>query len=253
MSEEALNIDIDELLEETPPQEAPPEEKPPVTFSEDQQKIFDDAIAKKVGKMREAERASEKLQLELEEARKEIPKPVRPDVPANPDPYDDNYDAKMEARDNSIREAAAFDAVTEANVRRQQEEEATRVADLQKAAAEIIDGYADRAKKLNIIPADLQAAANVVGQEGLTDQVVGYILELDQGPAVTMYLSKNPQVLNDLKQMSPNAAVVHIATEIKASAMAEQGKEPPPPAPTETLRGAGIPEGERGPPGATYE
>ena len=59
------------------------EVKEPVRFSEDQQKVFDEAINKKTAKTREAERLAQKLQEDLEQLRKQVPQETRPDIPAS--------------------------------------------------------------------------------------------------------------------------------------------------------------------------
>jgi hypothetical protein len=257
MGEEALDIapveDIAEPIAEAPTEEFVEEAPEPVSFSETQQKVFDDAIAKKVGKQRDAERQSEALRVELEQAKQAIPKPIRPDVPPPPDPYDDNYAAKLADRDAKMMDAAAFDGVERQNYNRQQAAEQQKAADANQVLVKKVEDYADRAKKLNIKPFDLQAAGVAVAKEQLHNDVVNHILDLDQGPAVTVYLANNPEILNELRQLPTGAAAVRISGEIREAALAGGSKAGAIPEPTESLRGAGTPEGKRGPKGATFQ
>ena len=52
-----------------------------VEFTEEQQKVFNDAVGKKVFKLREKERESEALRRRLEELEARIPQQGRPQVP----------------------------------------------------------------------------------------------------------------------------------------------------------------------------
>jgi len=58
-----------------------------VEFTEEQQKVFNDAVGKKVFKLREKERESEALRRRLEELEARIPQQGRPQVPESPDPF----------------------------------------------------------------------------------------------------------------------------------------------------------------------
>jgi len=254
MSEVAVEIDEEavetpEAAAETP--EAPPEPYKP-SFSEQDQAFIDDKIVgPKVAKQRQAERELETMRTELEDARSRIPQQTRPNIPDIPDAFDDGYEDKISARDDAIRTAAAYDAqqMAEANYRNQVA--AQQAQDKQDAMTKTVTDYSGRAQKLGIAPSALQEAGARVAQEGLSDPVVSYILGLDQGPAVTMYLAKNPQTLSELSQMSPMDAAVRISGEIKAAAVMKG--EAPPPAPTETVGGGGFQEKDGGPAGAVYE
>jgi hypothetical protein len=68
-----------------------------------------------------------------------------------------------------------------------------------------------------------------------------------------MYLSQNPLEMETVRQMSPMQAAVYIDTQVKAKAVSSRPTPNPISEPTEVLKGAGQPEGDRGPKGAVYE
>jgi len=228
------------------------EVKEPVRFSEDQQKVFDEAINKKTAKTREAERLAQKLQEDLEQLRKQVPQETRPDIPALPDPYDDDFAEQMAARDNTIIQAARFDSEQRAREQARQDAANAEWAKQQEHTQAAIVDYSERSKKLGIEPVDLQQAGAVVGNYGLTMEVATHILREAHGPSITVYLSKNPTVLDEISRLSPMDAAVRISTDIKEAARNMTQPKDLAPDPVSPVRGSGMPEGDGGPKGATF-
>ena len=265
MSDEAVNIDIDQPepaadageLKEAPPADAPPEEaKPAVTFSDEQQAKFNDEIGKKVAKQREAERAAEEATARLAETEAKLAQataPMRPAVPEMPDPYDDDFEVKVKARDEALVLAAQYDAATQQAEQRKNYEAQQTAHKAQEELITTVKSYTERAEKLGVNAAELQQAGNMVAQYGIGNEVASYILNEDQGPSITVYLSKNPLELEQIRQMGPMQAAVYIENNIKAKAVASRPPPTPGPEPIDNPTGAGMPEGERGPKGAVYE
>ena len=80
-------------------------------FTEAQQKVFDDAIGKKVFKLREKEREAEQLRKRLEEFEQPQTR-SRPQVPALPDPFavsDEEYKRQIMHREQALISASAYD------------------------------------------------------------------------------------------------------------------------------------------------
>lgn len=241
-------------------QEAPAQPRAEQTsstqFNEEQQRIFNDAIGKKVAKLRAAEEARRAAEQEAEELRKrltEIEAPQRPVVPDLPDPFDDAYETKMADREKAIQEAAQFDAIAHQNALRAQQEVERQQRKAMEQQQKAVVAYAERANKLGIKPDELQQAANVVGQYNVPIDVVNHILQDDRGAAITMYLGNNPLEIDALCQMTPAQAGAYIETKIKPSAMSARPTPNPPPSPIETPTGAGMPESGGGVAGVTYE
>jgi hypothetical protein len=248
--------DIDDDVEEDSESSTDSEEthdKP--IFTEKQQRIFDEAIGKKTFKLREMEREAEQLRKRLEE----IERPVtqsRPNVPALPDPFavsDEEYKRQIMHREQALISAAAYDARMQM-LQNQQAQIAHQAAQKQQEVlVEKVQSYAQRAKTLGVKAEELQAAGSIVGQFGIEDSLVQYILEDDHGPLITKYLSQNIGLLDSLRQMHPTRAAVMIATEIKSKATALKPKFTNAPDPIRRPQPSGVQVKPKGPKGATFE
>lgn len=264
MSEEAVNFDdgveeapIEEAVEETveePTEETTeePKKKPgKIEFSEEQQRfINDEIVAKKTAKMREIERQAEQYRNELEELRQKLPQDAPPSVPPMPDPWDSDFEKKVEARDAAILQKAKWDAEQEY---RQQHEQRLQYEAQQASIAALrntVQTYTERAEKAGIKEKDLQVAGNTIATYGMNEALVNYILNDTDGPLMTMHLAQNIGELEVLRGLDPIRAGIYLETKIKPNARKSRR---PPPEPTDSPRGSGIPEKERGPKGATFE
>jgi len=229
-----------------------------VEFSEEQQRVLNEAIGKKVFKQREAERERDRLAKELEELRKQVPAQRRPEVPELPDPYaltDEQYKAQQAKRDQALREAAAFDARQQSLNEQAQRLQAQQEQARQDELMAVVGTYTQRAKALGVKPEELQEASQVCGAFGLggNDPLTQFILADDQGPLITKYLAKNPLELEQLVAMPATQAAVRIATTIRAKAVALKPKVNTAPDPVDTPRSTGTGQKKRGPVGATFE
>lgn len=227
-----------------------------VEFTEEQQKVFNDAVGKKVFKLREKEREAETLRRRLEELEARIPQQGRPVVPESPDPFalsDVEYRQKLVQRDQAIREAAAWEAQQQAlQWQRQQAQFEQQQRQQERQQAEVV-AYADRAKKLGVAAAELQEAGTLVAGYGIDPALVEMILADDHGPLLTKYLAKNQLELERLVQMPITMAAVRLATDLKAKAVAMKPKVTKTPDPLNQPRNSGVSPKPRGPSGATFE
>jgi hypothetical protein len=227
-----------------------------VEFTEEQQKVFNDAVGKKVFKLREKEREAETLRRRLEELEARIPQQGRPVVPESPDPFalsDVEYRQKLVQRDQAIREAAAWEAQQQAlQWQRQQAQFEQQQRQQERQQTEVM-AYADRAKKLGVAAAELQEAGTLVAGYGIDPALVEMILADDHGPLLTKYLAKNQLELERLVQMPITMAAVRLATDLKAKAVAMKPKVTKTPDPLNQPRNSGVSPKPRGPSGATFE
>lgn len=258
---------------DTEDQEPEPEEKPepdaesatdsgnsthekPVEFTEEQQRIFNEAVGKKVFKLREKEREAEALRKRLEELEAKVPQQGRPVVPEAPDPFalsDAEYRQKLVARDQAIREATAWEAQQQALLWQRQQAELEQQRRQQERQQEEVKAYADRAKKLGVAAEELQEAGTLVAGYGIDPALVEMILADDHGPLLTKYLARNQLELERLVQMPVTMAAVRLATDLKAKAVAMKPKVTKTPDPLNQPRNAGISPKPKGPAGATFE
>ncbi len=242
-----------ETASEPSPDSGETHEKP--IFTEEQQRIFDEAIGKKVFKLREKEREAEQLRRQLEELRQPETR-SRPSIPEMPDPFavtDEEYKRRIREREQALISAAAYDAQQQVLEQQQRAMAAEAARKQQEVMTEKVQSYSERAKTLGVRPDELQAAGAIVGQFGMDDSLVQYILEDDHGPLITKYLSQNIQELDNLRYMHPTMAAVRIATQIKAKAAALKPKLTNVPNPIRTPQPTGIAPKPKGPRGATFE
>lgn len=227
-----------------------------VEFTEEQQRIFNEAVGKKVFKLREKEREAEELRRRLEELEAKIPQQGRPVVPEAPDPFalsDLEYKQKLVQRDQAIREAAAWEAQQQTLQWQRQQAELERQRRQQERQQEEVKAYADRASKLGVAAAELQEAGTLVASYGIDPALVEMILADDHGPLLTKYLAKNQLELERLVQMPVTMAAVRLATDLKSKAVAMKPKVTKTPDPLNQPRNAGISPKPKGPAGATFE
>lgn len=229
---------------------------PPLT--EEQQQVFNDAIAKKVAKQREAERKAEEIQLQLQEVKNRLANyeaPVRPNIPPVPDRYDYNSDTAfsqaVHERDALIARAAAFDAQSLWERQQEQYKQSQLQAEQQQQLKNIVTLYSGQADKLGISAEDLQNSGMKVAEYGINDRVASRILRDERGPEITVYLSRNLAELDVISGMETEDAAVYIETVIKPKARRNPPKLPS--EPVDPVRGSGLPDINSGPPGATYE
>ena len=235
--------------EETPPiegQAAEPAEgdKDPERFNKRYNKLHFEREEQR----RRAE-AAEQLNAELQA---KLPQEQRPSVPDMPDPYDADFGPKMAARDTALRDTAAYDARQTLAAEQQQTEEQQAQATQQAALITRVTTYTERAQKHGINAEQLQVAGQTVAQYGISDELTNFILDDEQGPQITAYLSKNPGELDELSRLTPVQAAVRIATVVKPKASQHSGLSGAP-EPVTGLSGGGAPPAQRGPAGATYE
>lgn len=271
MGEQAVAIDgpeIEEkgdgLVETTTPEpetaetvddaEAPQESAEKTELTEKEKKEAENAeIRERAFRLREAKReAAEERQLreELQRRLNQYETPVRPDIPPPPDPYDDDYQQKIQQRDALIARAAQFDAQQQLQYQYQQQLAQQQEVERTKALTQAGDTYVSRAEKLGIDLQELNNAARMAAQL-LPQRTRERLLYDDQGPAVTAYLGRNMVEMDKIANMQPEDAAIYIENVIKPKARPKPPRLTP--NPSEKLSGAGMREGERGPPGTVYE
>lgn len=218
---------------------------------------LDRAMSKKTAmhykKLREVEARAEAAERRAEEFAKYAPQQQAPEVPEPPDPYADDYDQQMERYRASIAQRAQWEVLERDRLTQQQRQQALDAQRELEQRNKTVAEYAARSAKLGIKQTELQKAALALQDYGIDMRLAQRIVKEDYGPGITLYLSKNPQVLADLHAMPYEDAVVTLATTVKEAAKAARQARTPPPDPVRRDRGTGLREREMGPEGATYE
>lgn len=246
------DIVVEVKTEETETKTETPEVKETETPAETEQ-VNQEAVEKKIGKLtykrRVAEEKVEELSkelaardakiAELEGKRDEIV------VPPLPDPLDEQYQQKMQAREDAITKKAAFDAQKQLEYEKQQEAiEAKRQATVKKISENTTNMYKS-AEKLGFKTEDFQAADLKVSTfiKGRPD-IANFILEHEDAPLLVQYLSNDVESLDKLSRMSDMSAAVFLATEVTAKAQGLKPKPSDAPEPLELVKGKGGGEDE---------
>ena len=213
-------------------------------------KGYTKAINKKHYELMEERRTVEKLRAEMDELRSSIPQETRPSIPDIPDPYEDDFDAKMAARDKAVQDSAAFDAGQ--RIQRDNEQAAIaqdqehRRLELQKREQVFNERAVSSGVSENEVTTSVQTVA---AYGGVGNDLANYMLESEQGPALISHLAKNPDQIIALQGMSPMQGAVYVNS-VLIPKLSTASSAPPP---VDALGGGGAPPEQKGPKGATFE
>lgn len=200
------------------------------------------AFNKQYGEKKQLERdlkAQRELNERLQQAEFDRQAAAVGNIPPMPDSFDDDFDEKMKRRDDAIIAQANFNAQQDAHTQQQQYQQQQVQAQKQAELNQQMQSYNARATELGIKQDELQAAANVVGNLGLSDDLVMHILADSDGPLIVKHMAANQEIGFELAQMSPFLVGAKL-NEIKANAAALKPKTTNAPAPTAKLSGNGV-------------
>lgn len=162
-------------------------------------------------------------------------------IPPVPDPYDDDFEEQVRARDEAITRKATQDAQQQ-NVIEQQNAnmEAAALTEQQRVNG-LINDYDKRSVQLGLTVEDVRNAGNKVIDYGISSELAEFIMQRDDGPLITKYLADNPILVDELRNSPLTTAAIRVDSEIKlaASSMKPQASSAPDPAETLSGRGAG--------------
>ena len=225
-------IENQDGAELAPASEAQHEEQAQVeTVNQD---AINKAINKKHFEAKQAERERDEALAKVAEFEKKQQEQLAAqvgDIPPMPDAFDDDFDAKVKARDDALLRKAEFDAQQNLYLQQQQfqqqQEQQRRAEEVQKQAA----NYTDKAKEYGISNEELNKAGNLVASYGVSDDLTMAILSDSEGPLITQYLAANPMEISALNSGNPYIAGAKLAEiKIKASALKPRTSNAPEPA-----------------------
>ena len=218
------------------------EEQPKV----DEEAVKQDAIQKAINKKHfEAKEAERKLSdankqiAEFQAKERERMAAQVGNIPPMPDPFDDDFDEQVKARDEAIIAQANFNHQNQSYQQQQQFQQQQAHEASQAKIRESMTSYSSKALELGIKQEELQAAGNTVAQYGLSDDLVMHILADSDGPLITKHLAANPQEGFELANMSPYM-VGKFLDDIKQKASALKPKTSKAPKPSTNLTGNGT-------------
>ena len=201
-----------------------------------------DAFNKQYGEKKQLERdlAEQREQnAKFQQAERERQAATVGDIPAMPDAFDDDFDAKVKQRDEAIIANANYQAQNNAYLQQEQLNQQQAAQAKQVKVQESMANYSQKAIELGIKQDELQAAGNAVAGYGLSDDLVMHILADSDGPLITKHLAANPQDGYQLASMSPYS-VGQFLDGIKTKASALKPKTSSAPNPATNLQGNGV-------------
>lgn len=219
------------------------ETKPKVEFTPEQQEVLNREIAKKTFKLREEERKRIQIEQELaaiKSKQSEIaPAPVIPEIP---DPFDPDYEKKVTARDEAIKQRAAHDAHLAYLAQQENTAQQRKIEQDQARYQQVAQDYSKKAVALGVSPQELQYAGQGVAAYLSSPELIEEILTDDMGPLITTYLAANVAELEELSLMRPIQAARYIEAKIKPKLAARKPKISNTPDPVQKISGS-APQG----------
>lgn len=200
------------------------------------------AFNKQYGEKKQLERdlaAQREVNAKFEQAERERLKAQVGDIPAMPDAFDDDFEAKVKLRDEAIVAQTNYQAQNNAYLQQEQFNQQQAAQAKAEQFNKSLTSYTSKATELGIKQDELQAAGNAVAGYGLSDDLVMHILGDSDGPLITKHLAANPQDGYQLASLSP-FAVGNFLDGIKAKASALKPKTSSTPAPATNLTGNGV-------------
>ena len=200
------------------------------------QDSINEAINRQHRKYQEEKRRADAFEQRLAELQ---PKQQAPQVLDAPDPFDDDYDTKQKAYIDSIRQAERFSYQEETSQQLTQQQQADKQQKMQADLNTKAESYSGRAKEYGIKPEELQQAGQMVASYGLSEDLAMFILEDEQGPLITRYLSTNHADAEKIIGMSPMQAAMYIERTVKPKVAALKPKRTNAPSPATKISGGG--------------
>jgi hypothetical protein len=205
------------------------------------------AFNKQYGEKKQLERdlaAQREVNNALQQADRDRQAAAVGDIPPMPDSFDDDFDAKIKIRDDAIIAKANHTATNNAYLQQQQNQQQQAQQAQQAEFNKSVITYSERATELGIGADELQQAGNVVGNYGLSGDLIKHILSDPDGPLITKHLAANPMEAHELANMSPYAIGSKLDA-IKSSAAALKPKQSNTPAPIDGVKGNGVTPGDK--------
>lgn len=239
---EEVNTDVainDSVLESDTSNQVQDESIEQVDEVEVAKQKANDAFNKQYGEKKQLERdlaVANEFRAKTEQAERERLAVQVGDIPPMPDSFDDDFDAKVQARDEALVANANYQAQNNAYMQQEQFNQQQAAQAQQVKIQESMASYSSKALELGIKQEELQAAGNAVASYGLSNELVMHILADSDGPLITKHLAANPEDGYELASMSPYS-VGKFLDGIKTKASALKPKTSNAPAPADNLQG----------------
>lgn len=175
------------------------------------------------------------------------------EIPPLPDPWAENYEEQILARDKAIEQNVQFKALEAAKAERDAQEMQARQAKQREYVESLEKDFLNNSQSLGLKTETVTESANIVASYGVDPEIANLLMSEKDGPLIVNYLAQNPVELEQLTQLSPVRGAIKLTTDIRAKASQLKPKQTNAPSPTRAPRGGGVSYDQRGPKGATFE
>ena len=228
-----------------PADEGQRQKKTKVTFSPEQQALFEEKTGKRVWAQKDAERRAKEAEQKYASLLAEKSQVAAPVVPPKPEQWDENYDQKLADWQSGVQQHAQWNAEQAVLARQHQEAAIQAQQAKQQSLQESVAEYSKQALKLGVSKEELASAGQAVGNYGINQDLVEAILIDPNGPLITTHLAKNPEELDHISRLNPVSAAMYIAKNIVPKLSARKPKITNAPEPAPVLRGNGAPQKDK--------
>jgi hypothetical protein len=204
-----------------------------------------DAFNKQYGEKKQLERdlaLAKEQNSKFEQAERERQAAQVGDIPAMPDAFDDDFDAKVKVRDDALVAQANYNATNQAYLNQQQQTQQQAALAKQQAGQKVLQEHNSRVKELGIKPEAMMAAENTVMNYGMSNELLTHIAGMTDSPLVINHLAANPVEGYELANMAisnPYGVSAYLSG-IAEKASALKPKTSSTPAPATNLEGNGV-------------
>jgi hypothetical protein len=178
-------------------------------------------------------------QKRLEELESKVSEVVIPPVP---DPYSENFQAEVEARDAAIAAAARKQTADELAEQKRKEQAVAKQTEESAALEQRVAKFDSNLVSHGLDAAEVKSAAEAVISYGISTTFQDVLLDDKDGPLMVKYLQANPIEAEQINNMSTLALVKYLDSDVRPKALLLKPQTSTAPNPPITLEGGGAPE-----------
>lgn len=205
-------------------------------------KKTNEAFNKQYGEKKQLERdlASQKAELEkLQQAERDRQAAIVGNIPPMPDSFDDDYEAKVRARDEAIAAQASFNTQNQVYLQQQETNRQREAQAKQNELAQLASKFTANAKELGATDEEFNSVITTLNNAGMPSDLGQVIMSDPDGYLIAKHLMANPIEAHEVITANPYIVGAKLV-EIKSKASALKPKTSNAPQPATNLSGNGI-------------
>lgn len=237
-NEEVAEVEDDQPSELAPDSEPQHEENSVEPEQNFNQEAVNKVINRKHYEAQEAKRKAKELERKL--AQYEAQTSQAPLIPQKPDPFDDDYDAKMVQYEQAVIAKARHDANQEVLQRQQQEQQQRQQYEQQQKLQQDLQRYVESGKKAGMSVEEMTQAGQIVDSYGVGVDLQQALIADEDGALIVKHLAANPAMAAELASMTPYQAALHLERAVRPAAKQLKPKTTSAPNPPKRLQGGDV-------------